>query len=143
MTCYKIYEILNANHVLHTVIGQGICLKKLFHKTKVKEYVRRLLLVLGLVLLVIYGCPVYRICNIPCPCCGVTRAWLAFLQGQIELAFRYHALFPVIPVLILLYMFQERFSARWKQYINVIFLIMATVLFIYAIMRWTGFVDMP
>lgn len=26
--------------------------------------------------LVLFGCPFLRILHIPCPCCGVTRAWL-------------------------------------------------------------------
>lgn len=137
------YEILNASYMKHPANGQGICLKKLFEKLKLKEHIGDLLLLFGLVFLLGYGCPIYEICGIPCPCCGVTRAWLAFLHGKIDRAFQYHALFPVVPVLILLYVCREKFSDCWKQRLNVSFCIMGAVMFIYALMRWIGFVDMP
>lgn len=47
--------------------------------------------------LALFGCPFLRILHIPCPCCGVTRAWLTFFRGDVKTAFAYHALFPVLP----------------------------------------------
>ena len=96
-----------------------------------------------MVLLFVYGCPIYRFFHIPCPCCGVTRAWIACLQGDIVTAFRYHALFPVIPVLILLYICQGQLPSRWQKCMNVIFLTAGIAIFVYGILRWVGFVDMP
>ena len=37
----------------------------------------------------------------PCPTCGITRAWLAFLRGNFGEAFAFHPLFWSIPVLLL------------------------------------------
>lgn len=124
-------------------IGQGIRLKKLFRKFEPIKHIGNLPLFFGLGFLLGYGCPIYEITGIPCPCCGVTRAWLAFLRGEIALAFRYHALFPVIPLLILLYICQEWFATKWKRCINVFFCVMGAAMFIYALMRWIGFVDIP
>ncbi len=103
----------------------------------------RILLLTGIVFLYTYGCPIYQIFKISCPCCGVTRAWLAFLQGDIGLAFRYHAFFPVIPMLVLLYMFYDMFPTCWKQYINIVYYMSAVMIFLYALMRWLGVVVMP
>jgi len=43
--------------------------------------------------------------GLPCPGCGLTRAYLSFLRGDILKAFAYHPLFPLpaIVVLILIY----------------------------------------
>jgi len=43
----------------------------------------------------------------------------------------------------LLYICQELFPEYWKQLSNAIFCIMGAAMFIYALMRWLGFVDMP
>lgn len=41
----------------------------------------------ALILLGIYQCPVYGILGIPCPGCGMSRAAMAMLRGDIALAF--------------------------------------------------------
>lgn len=45
-------------------------------------------------------CPTAHILHIPCPGCGLSRASLALLRGDLALAFRIHpAVFAVLPVL--------------------------------------------
>ena len=39
------------------------------------------------------ACPLIYIFDIPCPLCGMTRAHIALLKGDIELAFAYNPLF--------------------------------------------------
>ncbi|CDC60433.1 putative uncharacterized protein [Clostridium sp. CAG:448] len=58
------------------------------------------------------GCPVARLFRFPCPACGVTRAWCALFGGQAALAFRYHPLFWLFPVILGLYPAGERLCAR-------------------------------
>lgn len=41
----------------------------------------------------LYECPVYGIIGIPCPACGITRAYKLFLTGHIKDAFLMHPLF--------------------------------------------------
>ncbi len=48
-----------------------------------------------LVVLRIYKCPLDYIFGIPCPACGITRAFLSLLKGDIRMAFYYHPLWPV------------------------------------------------
>lgn len=44
-------------------------------------------------------CVFLRLFAVPCPGCGMTRAWEALLHGQLTVAFAYHPLFWTVPVL--------------------------------------------
>lgn len=50
----------------------------------------------ALFLLIVYRCPVAYFLHVPCPGCGVTRAYKAALALHFKEAFRYHPLFPVV-----------------------------------------------
>ena len=52
-------------------------------------------------LLLYCGCPVYRLTGIPCPGCGLTRAWCCFLAGDWKSAVGYHPLFLAAPFYLL------------------------------------------
>lgn len=52
------------------------------------------------------GCPIKFISGISCPGCGMTRAWLAALSGNIRLALAYHPLFWLAPAVVLLLAFR-------------------------------------
>ena len=56
-----------------------------------------------LVVLRIYKCPLDFVFGIPCPLCGITRALLSLLDGDISMAFYYHPLWPVILLAAILY----------------------------------------
>ena len=108
---------------------------------------KRLTLIFGmlalLAMLFVFGCPFYRIFGIPCPCCGVTRAWIAFICGDVRLAFAYHGLFPVIPLVGILYINKGVLRIIRSQWTDVVLYIMTAAIFLYAIMRWLGYVVMP
>ena len=91
----------------------------------------------------VVGCPVYGLFGVTCPCCGVTRAWLAFFRGELSLAFQYHALFPVIPVVALLYILRDKIGCLKTRIMDIVLALLGGAIFIYALMRWTGFVDIP
>ena len=44
------------------------------------------------------GCPFRHLIGVPCPGCGMSRAWLAVLAGNLGTAFRYHPMFWAVPV---------------------------------------------
>ena len=72
-------------------------------KDETKKRLIQHLAVLGaLALLCAFGCPVYRAFHIRCPGCGLTRAWLYFLQGDLPAALEQHALFLFVPGWLLL-----------------------------------------
>ena len=64
----------------------------------------RALLALGGCVLLLYfmdvGCLVRFFFGISCPGCGLTRAWLAFLRGDVATAIAYHPLFWLVPVVV-------------------------------------------
>lgn len=102
------------------------------------------ILIIALLLLVtVIGCPTYELFGIVCPCCGVTRAWLAFLQGDVLLAFRYHALFPMIPVIGAVYVYGCWKAEPFSKMTTIIMCGMASAVFVYGALRWLGCVAMP
>lgn len=76
-----------------------------------------MLLVGGLLLFwVAMGWPcVFRsITGIPCPGCGLSRAWLAVLRLDFGTAFCYHPMFWSIPIFVLFFLLDGRlFRRRW------------------------------
>ena len=62
-----------------------------------------LFILILLSLLGLYRCPFRYIFGIPCPLCGMTRAFISLLKLDISKAFYYHVFWPVIVVLFILY----------------------------------------
>jgi hypothetical protein len=51
------------------------------------------------------GCPLKFITGISCPGCGMTRAFYSLLQLDINKAMHYHPLFILVPLMVVLYLF--------------------------------------
>ena len=66
----------------------------------------------GLVYLLPFTCPILYITGIHCPGCGLTRAWLAALQGALGRAFVYHPMFWSVPLLYLFFWKDGRVFAQ-------------------------------
>ena len=77
------------------------------------------------------GCPVYRLAKINCPFCGMTRAHLAFLRGDFQLAMEYHSLFYLgIPFLAGLAHLRVLKKHRVVFYCVLIFIVAAFIAFL-------------
>ena len=64
-----------------------------------------------------WGCPFRNLTGMPCPGCGMTRAWFALLRLNILAAFRYHPMFWSVPVLMAYCFFDGRlFRKNWLNY---------------------------
>lgn len=62
------------------------------------------------------GCPFRNLTGIPCPGCGMSRAWWAFLRLDIREAFRQHPMFWAVPVFFWLFWRDFRpFRRRWAN----------------------------
>ena len=72
------------------------------------RFTRREWLITGLtagiaVLILVFRppCLIKAVFGIPCPACGITRAWLSALHLQFAAAFRFHPMFWSVPILYL------------------------------------------
>ena len=86
-----------------------------FYKLKEKLFPCFLLL---LILFMYYffriPCPIQWLTSIPCPGCGMTRAYTALLHLDFSEAFRMHPMFWSIPVLLVYYFKDFRlFKQKW------------------------------
>lgn len=102
---------------------------------KLKLYQRFLILsALLFVVLLIWkiepGCLVQRFFNIPCPTCGMTRAFFAMFNGDLKSSLKYHPMIWSVPVLVCMFIFYEKFfTVRFKR-ASQILLILIILLFI-------------
>lgn len=59
-------------------------------------------------------CPFKAIFSIPCPGCGMTRAYLSLLSFDFVKALEYNPMFWSVPVLLVFYFFDGRvFKKNW------------------------------
>ena len=58
------------------------------------------LLIIGFIIGIRYGCMFRNALDIECPSCGLSRAWLALLHGNISEAFSFHPMFFFPPMLL-------------------------------------------
>lgn len=85
----------------------------------------------AIILVGMFKCPMYAYLGIPCPSCGMTRAWRLALGGHLADALRMHPLFWMPPLLLLPF-----FRRRW-----VIILMIILLLAVYAVRMVTMFPD--
>ena len=82
-------------------LGGGLAIKTVFQRCRALITHMAVFALLGLDC--IFGCPIYNILGVTCPGCGLTRAWLCFLTGDVRHALRYHLLFLPAPAFIFLF----------------------------------------
>lgn len=101
-------------------------------KETLKKIPSILFIILGFILIFFfYKCPFYSLFNIPCPGCGMTRAYKSLLLLNIQAAFEYHPLFP-LPLLAVIYqLFHKKVNIGKKN--EGIVLIIILILFL---VRW-------
>jgi len=52
----------------------------------------------------LWECPFLRVTGLPCPGCGLTRACILLLQGDVQASVRFHAFAPFFIILIAMMM---------------------------------------
>ena len=66
-------------------------------------------------------CLFKRFFGIPCPGCGMTRAYLALLRLDIRGAFEMHPMFWSVPILLLFYLFDAKvFRREWMNVVTLV-----------------------
>ena len=81
--------------------------------TTLKRFIKNIL-VLFILIAIFYildiGCIFKKLSGLSCPGCGMTRAWLSFLKGDIGKAFYYHPLFWMMIVIPAITLIRKRIS---------------------------------
>jgi len=62
--------------------------------------------------------------GIPCPGCGLTRAWLSFFHGDFLKALRWHPLFWSAPFLAAAFFFRNRIGTKRTEAVFIVFLVL-------------------
>ena len=67
---------------------------------KMKKHITYALITVLIIILILsfYRCPFSFFLGIPCPFCGMTRAFLCVLKGDLIEAFYFHPLWPLVIV---------------------------------------------
>ncbi|MBW6409461.1 DUF2752 domain-containing protein [Clostridium weizhouense] len=64
-------------------------------------------------------CIFYNYIGIPCPTCGITRAFKYLIKGDLNKAFYFHPLFPLV---LLFPMFCTKYSKKFIYILSAIFI---------------------
>ncbi len=83
----------------------------------------------------VWGCPIFRLFHLKCPGCGLTRAWLSFLSGDLHSALEQHALFLTVPLFVLLFVYSSNKKQKKVCLLDTAILLYAFLLFGYHIYR--------
>lgn len=62
------------------------------------------------------GCPILFFTGVSCPGCGMTRAYWSLLHLDFSAAFKNHPLFPLPPLLLLLFLLKEEGKLPKRAY---------------------------
>ena len=57
-------------------------------------------------------CPIKALTGVSCPGCGMTRAWLAMMRGDLHSAFHYHPLFLLPAFALLVFIYRKHIPQR-------------------------------
>lgn len=70
------------------------------------------------------GCPFRWVTGIPCPACGITRAYVSFFSLDFKGAFLHHPLFWLLPILVFIGVHKDtdmlKFSNKKVEHIIII-----------------------
>ena len=82
-----------------------------------------------------FQCPTKMLFRLPCPFCGLTRAWISAFSADFSAAFRQHPLFLLAPVLIAMFAHTDSVRIKNKQLYDSVLVLIAAVFFIVYVIR--------
>lgn len=82
-------------------------------------------------------CPIKFITGISCAGCGMSRAWIAFLQLDMAKAFEYHPLFLLPPIAVIVLLCKSKINIKIYKIIIFTIIIMFAIVYICRLI-WSG-----
>ena len=82
-------------------------------------------------------CPIKYITGISCAGCGMSRAWMAFLQLDIAKAFAYHPLFWLVPIAVIVLLCKSKINIKIYKIIIFTIIIMFAIVYMCRLI-WSG-----
>lgn len=79
------------------------------------------------------GCLAKALFNVPCPVCGMTRAYLSLMRLDLKAAMRYNPAFPVFPIMCVFGTLAATDKKRTKLWFIAFFSAIALLLIIWII----------
>lgn len=99
----------------------------------------RIFRIIGLFLFLIlafnFGCPILKLLGITCPTCGVTHAWIYFLNGKIISALNSNPMFIPLTIMFFRIFFCDIRNIKIKKTETFIYLILSSIAFVFNILR--------
>lgn len=116
------------------------------HKKDFTAKIIGICIIIGLFLLMcfgIYECPLRCVVGIPCPLCGMFRAFMNLIKGDLAKAFYYHPLWPVVVVAVVVALLKRfRIIHLTKRQIDIACIIIAVLFVMCYVWRMThGLMD--
>lgn len=108
---------------------------------KIFKYIVILILAFSFILAFNIKCIIRTLIGIPCPGCGMTRAWIEAINLNFYEAFKFHPLFLLAPILIILIIIRGGESIdKYTKYIDIsIVIIVVLFLGVYAFRMYMYF----
>ncbi len=78
-----------------------------------------------------YGCPIRWLTGVSCPSCGMSRAVGAILKFDFALAFHFHPLVYLLPIVFLVYLFRKHIPRKVMIVLCVGVLVLMLAVYIY------------
>lgn len=94
-------------------------------RERIKKEILRLglkILVVGFVLAFAFviGCPFKTLLGVPCMGCGMSRAFISLVCGNIKGAFEFHPLFFLLPLILGLILFEHKIPVKVQTIIWIV-----------------------
>lgn len=87
---------------------------------KIFKCILVLILAFAIILAFNIKCIIRTLIGIPCPGCGMTRAWIEAINFNFYEAFKFHPLFLLAPILIILIIIRGKESTdKYTKYIDI------------------------
>ena len=108
---------------------------KSIHNYIVKNDLLLSIIMIGIIILALFildiGCPTRYLTGICCPGCGMTRATIHLLQGDVKTAVYYHPLVFTLPMIAILFILRNKINTLFVN--SLLILIILAFIIVYYI----------